>query len=315
MMAGDKLGGNTATYFQWLRSIITKGEVLDTAELSLLCIQRVLTRSENRLLFYQGGLDSLLAALSWENRLQAQYQSILCLWMLSFDPIVASNMESTYHIVAKVASVFKTARKEKLARVCIALFRNLVSKPEDAKVSQDHLSIMIGAKVLPVITSIVEQKTFLDEELIEDAKLLMGKLQERLEKMSSFDEYASEVMTGPLEWSPVHKSIRFWKENVARFNDENYKLLKLLVEYLKNKASSAECVAVAIHDLGEYARHYPAGKRALDSLQAKICVTGLIEHEDPAVRYEALIALQKMMTNNWEYLGEKTRKDMEGKTA
>jgi V-type H+-transporting ATPase subunit H len=47
-------------------------------------------------------------------------------------------------------------------------------------------------------------------------------------------------LTGPLEWSPVHKSQRFWKENVARFNDENYKLLRMLVEYLKNKNSSAE---------------------------------------------------------------------------
>eukprot|EP00053_Salpingoeca_punica_P004979 m.52050 g.52050 ORF g.52050 m.52050 type:complete len:455 (+) comp13035_c0_seq1:52-1416(+) len=314
VMAGDKLGGNMKKYFVWLRNIIGRME-LDTPEVSLLCIQRVLSRSENRLLLFQEGLDACLIPLTWENRIQAQYQAILCLWMTSFDPIVASNMENTHHVVAKVAAVLKTARKEKLARVCIALFRNLVQKPEDSNVAQDHLSVMVGAKVLPVINNIVEQKMFADEELMDDAKFLLGRLQERFEKMSSFDEYSSEVMTGPLEWSPVHKSIRFWKENVTRFNDDNYKLLRMLVEYLKSKQSSSECIAVAIHDLGEYARHYPAGKRALDSLQAKICVTGLIEHEDSAVRYEALIALQKMMTNNWEYLGEKTRKDMEGKTA
>jgi hypothetical protein len=40
-----------------------------------------------------------------------------------------------------------------------------VVKPEDSKVAQDNLSAMIGAKILPIVSSIVEQKTFSDEEL------------------------------------------------------------------------------------------------------------------------------------------------------
>ena len=43
---------------------------------------------------------------------------------------------------------------------------------------------------------------------------------------SSFDVYASEVRSGRLEWSPVHKSAKFWKENAARLNEKNYELLK-----------------------------------------------------------------------------------------
>ena len=43
---------------------------------------------------------------------------------------------------------------------------------------------------------------------------------------SSFDEYSSEVKSGRLEWSPVHKSEKFWHENAARLNEKNFELLK-----------------------------------------------------------------------------------------
>lgn len=43
---------------------------------------------------------------------------------------------------------------------------------------------------------------------------------------SSFDEYSSELKSGRLEWSPVHKSEKFWRENAVRLNEKNYELLK-----------------------------------------------------------------------------------------
>lgn len=35
----------------------------------------------------------------------------------------------------------------------------------------------------------------------------------------------------------------------------------------------------------------------------------LLAHEDPNVRYEALLAVQKLMVHNWEYLGRQLEKD------
>jgi len=41
----------------------------------------------------------------------------------------------------------------------------------------------------------------------------------------------------------------------------------------------------------------------LETLGGKTMVMALLSHDDPNVRYEALLAVQKLMVHNWEYLG------------
>lgn len=77
---------------------------------------------------------------------------------------------------------------------------------------------------------------------------------------SSFDEYATEVKSGRLEWSPVHRSAQFWRENAGRLNEKNYELLRILTHLLQN-SHEALVLAVAAFDIGEYVRHYPRGKQ------------------------------------------------------
>lgn len=77
--------------------------------------------------------------------------------------------------------------------------------------------------------------------------------------MSSYDEYMNEVKTGRLEWSPVHTSEKFWRENSEKLNERNYELLKMLILLLES--DDPLIVTVAAHDLGEYVRHYPRGKQ------------------------------------------------------
>lgn len=44
----------------------------------------------------------------------------------------------------------------------------------------------------------------------------------------------------------------------------------------------------------------------------KQLVMQLLAHEDPNVRYEALLAVQKLMVHNWEYLGRQLEKEHTG---
>ena len=45
--------------------------------------------------------------------------------------------------------------------------------------------------------------------------------------------FSIQISSGKLDWSPVHRSERFWQENAAKLNDKNHELLKRLVIYLK----------------------------------------------------------------------------------
>nr|KAG5692880.1 hypothetical protein BaRGS_002315 [Batillaria attramentaria] len=78
--------------------------------------------------------------------------------------------------------------------------------------------------------------------------------------------------------------------------------LRILVRLLET-SRDALILSVAAHDIGEYVRYYPHGKHVIEQLGAKQLVMQYLTHEDPNVRYEALLAVQKLMVHNWEYLG------------
>ena len=63
--------------------------------------------------------------------------------------------------------------------------------------------------------------------------------------------------------------------------------------------SRMKILSIAVHDLGQYVRFYPRGKTLVESLGAKVAIVNMMEHPDPAVRYEALVATQKILTQNW----------------
>ena len=48
------------------------------------------------------------------------------------------------------------------------------------------------------------------------------------------------------------------------------------------------------------------GKTILEQEGAKELIMRLMHHEDSNTRMEALLAVQKMMVHNWEYLGKQT---------
>lgn len=139
------------------------------------------------------------------------------------------------------------------------MFRNLIEKPDDPLLSKENCVAMVQAKVLKQL-SILQQHKFDDEDIMADIEFLNEKLQISIQDLSSFDEYSTEVKSGRLEWSPVHKSERFWRENAACLIEKNYELLKMLIRLLETNQDPL-VLAVASYDIGEFVRHYPRGKR------------------------------------------------------
>lgn len=118
---------------------------------------------------------------------------------------------------------------------------------------------MVQCKVLKQL-SILEQRKFDDEDISADVEFLTVRLQNSVQDLSSFDEYATELRSARLEWSPVHKSAKFWRENAQRLNEKNYELLRILV-HLLDTSKDPVILSVACFDIGEYVRHYPRGKQ------------------------------------------------------
>ncbi|XP_037079682.1 V-type proton ATPase subunit H-like isoform X2 [Pollicipes pollicipes] len=299
-------GSDLQLYMTWLKDQLRKpdNQYLPTV---VRCLQLMLRLDQYRLAFLRvDGVATLLAVLSSGVNFQCQYQLVFCLWVLTFNADVAEEM-SKYSMIPLLSDVLIDTEKEKVVRMCVATFRNLVDKPTNASLARENAIQMVQCKVLRHL-ELIGQRYNTDEDLRADVDYLTEKLTLSVHDLNSLDEYTTEVKSGRLEWSLVHKSDKFWRENASRLNDNNYQLLKMLIHLIQTSKDPL-VVSVACHDIGEYVRHYPRGKHVLETLGGKQRVMEKMLSEDPNVRLCALLAVQKIMVHNWDYLSKKLAKE------
>ncbi|KAI8368483.1 ATPase V1 complex subunit H [Blakeslea trispora] len=224
---------------------------------------------------------------------QIQYQIIFCLWLLTFETEIAAHINEKYDIIPLLVDIAKSAVKEKVIRVSIATLRNLVEKAPT-----QNLAAMLVVKLLPFSENLSTRK-WSDTDILEDINFIKERLQENFQSLTTFEQYASEVETGKLEWSPPHKSEVFWKENAQKLEENNYQLLKSLARLLSTSTNTL-VLAIAASDIGYYVKHATkAGRNMLQEIGAKQRIMELMTHEDQEVRYQALLAVQKYMHQAW----------------
>lgn len=294
-------GNDLAYYLTWLKDQLTlpKNDFIETAAN---CLQTMLRVATYRSAFVEkDGIGAILSVLNSKVGFQLHYQLIFCLWVITFDPKLA-NKVTKCNVIPTLSDILSETVKEKVTRIILATFKNLLDKPTEPELKRENALAMIQGKVLKHL-QLLDGKKYEDSDVTEDMQYLIETLEVNIRDVSSFEEYSSELKSGRLEWSLVHKSEKFWTENVTHLNEKNFELLKILVALLAN-TREAVTRAVAVHDIGEYVRHYPRGKTILEQLGGKQHVMACLSHEDSNVRYEALIALQKIMVHNWEYLGK-----------
>merc|ERR1719295_2137359 len=219
------------------------------------CLQMMLRIDDYRHAFVGvDGIATIVSVLSGRVNFQIQYQLTFCLWVLSFNVGVATKLNK-FGVIPILADILSDAQKEKVSRIILAVFRNLMEKPEELDVKKENCISMVQCKVLKQL-ELLEQRKFDDEDIQEDIEYLSEKMNASVQDLSSYDEYVTEVKSGRLEWSPVHRSEKFWRENSQRLNEKNYELLKILTKLLET-STNPTVLAVAAHDTGEYVRHYP----------------------------------------------------------
>ncbi|CAO3588003.1 unnamed protein product [Absidia cylindrospora] len=268
----------------------------DVVDISVQELESLLRVREYRLAFWNtpNAVKNLVALLDKNGTPQMQYQIIFCLWLLTFETHIASEINDKYDIIVSLVDIAKGAVKEKVIRVAIATLRNLVQKAP-----AQNLAAMLVVKLLPFTENLSARK-WSDADILEDVDYLKERLQENFQSLTTFEQYASEVETGKLEWSPPHKSDVFWKENTHKLEEHNFQLLRSLARILST-STNAVVLAVAANDIGHYVKFASRqGKKLLQEIGAKQRIMELMTHEDQDVRYQALSSVQKLMHQAWE---------------
>ncbi|CAD8109534.1 unnamed protein product [Paramecium primaurelia] len=239
-----------------------------------------------------GGIKIITNLLSkYSTDLQIAYYTILALWLLSFttESISLFNDPTIGLIRLIIESVQKISR-EKILRVSFACFRNLVD------ISPQCIELMVDNGLIKVVDLLLKGN-LKDQDLIDDIKYVGEILEKNMKILTSFEKYVKELNAQNLTWSPVHTE-KFWKENVKKFEENDFLLIRKLAEILKS--NNNQNVAVACYDLGEFCRFHPFGKVVLEQLNAKQEIMTQARNNDQQIREHALLSLQKIMLHNWQ---------------
>lgn len=260
--------------------------------------------------------------------IQTIYEALLCTWMLSFESRGLVELTEA-KLIPTVHRVLQKLQKEKCVRLALMTLKNFGiaqqryyawRTPEGSAAAsadpQFHLlgninrgkgpsffADMIGVGINKTLWQLARRK-FGDEDILAEVEELTALLDQNLDAITSFSEYKGEVQSGMLEWSPVHSSIKFWKENAGKFEENGYEVLKDLASLVMNSRNDLT-LAIACHDIGELVRHHPTGRALLQLPQlrgVKERVMQHMSHQNSEVSKNALLAVQKIMVQKWEFI-------------
>eukprot|EP00245_Coleochaete_scutata_P005888 TRINITY_DN19861_c0_g1_i1.p1 TRINITY_DN19861_c0_g1~~TRINITY_DN19861_c0_g1_i1.p1 ORF type:complete len:455 (-),score=94.09 TRINITY_DN19861_c0_g1_i1:822-2186(-) len=230
-------------------------------------------------------LGPLIVPASSQQHMQLLYEAILSVWLLSFyEPAIEAI--SSGKIVPRLIDVAKSSTKEKVVRVAVLTLRNL-----EGKGNIGYEMVELG---FPKVIASLKLQAWTDEDLTEALDSLEESLKGNIRVLSSWDKYKQEVLSGTLDWTPIHKNAAFWRENVTRFEDGDFQVLRVLVTLL-DTSGDKKTIAVACYDLGQFIENHPAGRGILRDLKAKERVIKHMTDPDPEVQKQALLCVQKLL--------------------
>ncbi|XWS58714.1 hypothetical protein CRYUN_Cryun08bG0058200 [Craigia yunnanensis] len=229
-------------------------------------------------------LIPLISPASTQQSIQLLYETCLCVWLLSYyEPAI--EYLATSRALPRLVDVVRSSTKEKVVRVVVLTFRNLLSKG-----TFGALMVDLG---LPQIVQSLKAQAWSDEDLLEVLNQLEDGLKDNIKKLSSFDKYKQEVLLGHLDWSPMHKDPLFWRDNITCFEENDFQILRVLITIM-DSSNDPRALAVACFDLSQFIRHHPAGRVIVTDLKAKERVMKLMNHENAEVTKNALLCIQRL---------------------
>lgn len=201
-----------------------------------------------------------------------------------------------YEFITLYTHLLKLSPKEKTTRLLLSTLNNLLSSNKSTL-----LPVAVIVR-LPSLLNNMGGRHLVDPDLLEDLNSLSEMLEDYTKKQTTFDEYAAEVQSGHLRWSPPHRNPAFWRENTRRILDEDRGALpKKLAEILaKDWSADKQVLAVACNDVGCIVKEVPERRHQLERLGLKARVMELMADQDESVRWESLKAVGEWLRYTFE---------------
>ncbi|KXT16858.1 hypothetical protein AC579_6826 [Pseudocercospora musae] len=220
--------------------------------------------------------------------LQLLYHILMVLWQLSFEgQLVGKGLDEEHDIIPLYTQLLRVSPKEKTTRLMLGTLNNLLSYNRSTL-----MPAALPAK-LPSVLANLKTRHLTDPDLLEDLESLTNMLDEYAKSQTTFDEYAAEINSGHLRWSPPHKNEAFWRENAQRITEEEKgALCKKLAEILgKDWQNDKQVLAIGCNDVANLVKNCPDKRTQLEKTGLKARVMGLMQDENETVRWEALRAV------------------------
>ncbi|KAJ4361641.1 H(+)-transporting V1 sector ATPase subunit H [Ascochyta clinopodiicola] len=233
--------------------------------------------------------------------LQLLYHILLVIWQLSFEgELVGDGLQDEHDIVLLYTGLLRVSPKEKTTRLLLSTLVNLLTTNR-----QTLLPTAVLAR-LPALLNSLKSRHLTDEDALEDHKTLTELLEEYTKTQTTFDEYAAELQSGHLRWSPPHRNPTFWRDNARRILDENKgELPRKLAEILsKSWENDKQVLAIGCNDVACLVKEVPEKRQQLEKLGLKGRVMELMQEADESVRWESLRAVGEWLRYSFESKSE-----------
>ncbi|KAF2034853.1 ATPase, V1 complex, subunit H [Setomelanomma holmii] len=248
-------------------------------------------------LYGSNSIRSVEGSLAGGVGLQLLYHVLLVIWQLSFEgEVVGEGLQEDQDIVILYAQLLRVSPKEKTTRLLLSTLVNLLTTNRDTL-----LPTAVLAR-LPSLLNSLKSRHLTDEDALEDLQSLNDLLEDYTKTQTTFDEYAAELHSGHLRWSPPHRNPGFWTENARRILEENKgELPRKLAEILsKPWDNDKQVLAIGCNDVACLVKEVPEKRQQLEKLGLKGRVMELMQEADESVRWESLRAVGEWLRYSFE---------------
>ncbi|KAK3203769.1 hypothetical protein GRF29_106g584506 [Pseudopithomyces chartarum] len=244
-----------------------------------------------------GSIRSVPEGLTGGVGLQLLYHVLLVIWQLSFEgELIGDGLQDEHDIVMLYTHLLRISPKEKTTRLLLSTLVNLLTSNR-----QTLLPAAVLAR-LPALLSTLKSRHLTDDDALEDLKSLDELLEEYTTTQTTFDEYAAELRSGHLRWSPPHRNPEFWRDNARRILEDNKgELPRKLAEILQKPwENDKQVLAIGCNDVACLVKEVPEKRYQLEKLGLKGRVMELMQEADETVRWESLRAVGEWLRYSFE---------------